>query len=265
MSGQTMNKLFCLTTVCLSLSSSFAFTPATKQELSTAVRLWRDNSAKASQTYGDISHWNVSKVTDMSGLFYRVDLTWNDTDLSAWDVSKVTNMNAMFMEAYLRKSNKLGKWDVSKVTVMSSMFAHCYSCNPDLSMWNVSSVTDMAGMFVHTTASHNLSKWDVSKVVHMNGMFDRAYGNFGDLAKWDVSNTKNFALMFLQVGPKGDLSTWNVSKDARVDGMFGSSNCEGEKQNLPWSMLVNAQVKSACWLQHEVSQDRMGSSPLALV
>jgi surface protein len=42
----------------------------------------------------DIGSWNVSKVTDMHGMFWNaVDF---NQDISGWDVSKVTNMKAMF-------------------------------------------------------------------------------------------------------------------------------------------------------------------------
>lgn len=269
MSSQTaMSKLLRLATLCSLLSLGSAFTPSTKVELSTAVTAYLANPTIANLTYGNIRHWNVSKVTDMSAMFY--DKLLYDADLSAWDVSKVTNMNSMFAEADGLDGRVLSKWDVSRVTDMGSMFAHCYGCSPDLSMWNVSSVTDMGMMFVHTAGSYNnLGKWDVSKVVDMYGMFNKAYGSFGDLAKWDVSNVKSFLDMFSQVGPKGDLSNWNVSVDAKVDGMFNSFPCQPIKQYLPWNVLVNGQVECACFGDHcqghKVLQDSTGNSPRILV
>merc|ERR1711907_778600 len=153
---------------------------------------------------------------------------------------------------------------------MGYMFGHCYGCSPDLSMWNVSSVTNMKQMFIHTAGDYNnLGKWDVSKVVDMSGMFYQAYGSFGDLAKWDVSNVESFETMFFQAGPKGDLSNWNVSVDATVNGMFEYFPCQGIKQYLPWNVLVNGQVKCACFGQHcqghKLLQDSTGSSPRVLV
>lgn len=41
------------------------------------------------QRYGNISDWDTSSVTDMSGLFQ--DTTFN-SDISKWDTSKVTTM-----------------------------------------------------------------------------------------------------------------------------------------------------------------------------
>jgi surface protein len=42
---------------------------------------------------GDISKWDVSKVTDMSSMF---EFSNFNGDISAWDVSKVTDMKFIF-------------------------------------------------------------------------------------------------------------------------------------------------------------------------
>ena len=46
---------------------------------------------------GDISQWDVSKVTDMSGMFLYASNF--DGDISKWDVSSVTTMSHMFNSA----------------------------------------------------------------------------------------------------------------------------------------------------------------------
>ena len=43
----------------------------------------------------DISTWNVSSVTDMSGMF-EIASAFNQ-DIGSWNVSNVTNMNRCFM------------------------------------------------------------------------------------------------------------------------------------------------------------------------
>ena len=48
----------------------------------------------ALSTYGHISAWDVSLITDMSYLFSN-KITFND-NISNWDVSNVTNMSNMF-------------------------------------------------------------------------------------------------------------------------------------------------------------------------
>jgi hypothetical protein len=63
-----------------------------------AVNVWRntDNIRHEARehTYGHISDWDTSKVTNMHGLFCRSPLfncSFN-CDLSAWDVSQVTDV-----------------------------------------------------------------------------------------------------------------------------------------------------------------------------
>ena len=64
----------------------------------TALNLWFDNQAEANATYGHISDWNTSAVTNMSEAFK--DRTTFNEDISGWDTSSVTNMEKMFYKAF---------------------------------------------------------------------------------------------------------------------------------------------------------------------
>jgi len=66
----------------------------TKAELQTAVQAYNTNPDTATVTYGSIAGWDVSRITDMSYLFYA--LTNFNADISSWDTSNVTNMGVMF-------------------------------------------------------------------------------------------------------------------------------------------------------------------------
>jgi len=74
----------------------YAQTPITDANIQTAVDLWISDVSTATTTYGNISDWDVSQVTDMSQLFK--DTSFND-DISNWDVSSVTTMENMFQNA----------------------------------------------------------------------------------------------------------------------------------------------------------------------
>ena len=65
--------------------------------LKEAVKEWLDNPASAKTKYGHISNWDVSKVTNMKGMFSDKD-SFNQ-DISKWDVSNVTDMSYMFSYA----------------------------------------------------------------------------------------------------------------------------------------------------------------------
>ena len=58
-----------------------------------------------------------------------------DEDLSKWNVSRVTNMAGMFAESAFNRP--IGDWDVSNVLDMSYMF-YKTPFDYDLSKWNVS-------------------------------------------------------------------------------------------------------------------------------
>merc|ERR1711959_37386 len=66
---------------------------------------------------GDLSKWDVSKVTGMISMFYYSKF---NGDLSKWDVSKVTNMETMFSQS--KFNGDLSKWDVSRVDNHIYMF-----------------------------------------------------------------------------------------------------------------------------------------------
>ena len=68
-----------------------------------AVSAWLEDETSARQTYGDISVWDTSEVTDMTSLFCAHNDCTNKNkkseaasfngNLSAWDVGKVSTMS----------------------------------------------------------------------------------------------------------------------------------------------------------------------------
>merc|ERR1711988_1509872 len=91
----------------------------------------------ASSFNGDLSSWDVSKVTDMSWMFSGAS-SFNG-DLSSWDVSQVTKMDNMFMSAS-NFNGDLRSWDVSKVTDMGKMF--CESGFQRKMQWDCTGLVD---------------------------------------------------------------------------------------------------------------------------
>ena len=62
--------------------------------LKTAVQAYNTDPAAATAAYGLIANWDVSAITDMSGLFDHLDNF--DADISNWKTSSVTTMQGMF-------------------------------------------------------------------------------------------------------------------------------------------------------------------------
>ena len=151
----------------------------TFDELHDSIDL-NDLQLKIFYMYGHSNFWDVSKIEDMSCMFYK---SYFNGDISKWDVSNVTDMHAMFNNSRFSK---------------------------DISNWDVSSVTNMSFMFRFSVFNNDLSKWNVSKVVNMDCMFADSLFN-GDISKWNVSNVREMEFMFGQSCFDGDISNWNIS------------------------------------------------------
>ena len=144
--------------------------------LNTAVAEWFSNATTAEGTYGHISTWDTSQVTDFSSLFKSDSLAAGNEanfneDLSHWDVSRVTDMRHMFYHApYFNQG--IGDWDVSRVTDMTYMFYGCSVFNQDIGDWDTSAVASMGGLFREASSfNQDISTWNVSSVTYMTAMF----------------------------------------------------------------------------------------------
>ena len=189
------------------------------EHLKLAVNCWLNNKDFAQETWGHISGWDVSEVTNMRGMFNGAS-SFNE-DISGWDVSKVTDMRGMFNDAS-SFNQPLNKWVVSKVTDMFGIFNNASSFNEDISGWDVSEVTEMRAMFYGAIAfNKDISEWDVSEVTDMRAMFNKASSFNQPLNKWDVSKVTDIRAMFSGASSfNQDISEWNVGSVTNMIGMF---------------------------------------------
>jgi surface protein len=146
---------------------------------------------------GEIGSWDVSSVTNMSGMFE--DAKEFNQNIGSWDVSSVTNMSGMF-EGSAKFDQNIGSWDVSSVTNMSDMFLEAAKFNQDLGSWNTSSATTFRQMLKRATDfNQDIGSWNTSNVTDMSQMFAFA-SNFDQyIGAWDTSsitNSSNMGLMF---------------------------------------------------------------------
>jgi len=135
----------------------------------TAAALWFSDRAAAIRTYGHISTWETSGVTDMSSLFFEAS-SFNE-DIGAWDISGVNTTRGMFAGAYAFNQD-IGNWAVDNVMNMEGMFASAYAFNQDLSGWAVHSVTSMGGIFSAAYAFDQDLGWCVDGDVRLYYAFD---------------------------------------------------------------------------------------------
>jgi len=104
---------------------------------------WVTKYAAILATYGDISTWDTSRVTNMAQLFgyynpyagTNFDNYWSlsfNGNLSRWNTSLVTSMKGIFDGASAFNGD-LSKWTASRVASMDSMFFYAETFNGNIS------------------------------------------------------------------------------------------------------------------------------------
>ena len=92
----------------------------TDENIQDAVAMWLTNASAASQTYGQISEWDTSRVTEFSNLFAftngkgRARRLFND-DISKWNTASVSSMLSLFFDSPAF-NQPIGRWNVARVS-----------------------------------------------------------------------------------------------------------------------------------------------------
>jgi len=169
----------CASTSC-GVAQGICDYPMTDSIIRTAVEAWLSDAAAAEATYGHISTWETSGVTDMSYLFCGIPESSLDDcnsaaasfneDIGAWDTSGVTSMFYMFREA-TSFNQDIGDWAVHSVMDMSNMFNGASAFNQDISDWAVDSVKTMSYIFKGASAFNQDLGWCVDDDVNLGYAF----------------------------------------------------------------------------------------------
>ena len=157
-------------------------------KLRRAVRAWLDDAAAAEATYGHISAWDTSGVTDLHCLFaaakesgcwyYNAEAASFDEHLEEWDVSHVDTMWNMFNGAARRGNRPRGRAFLGNATIRHERAANCdfragaASFDRYLGDWDVSNVKDMNGMFAGASAFDQDLGWCVDEDAELSAAFD---------------------------------------------------------------------------------------------
>ena len=95
-----------------------------------AAYLWVSNQSAALASFGHLSLWDTSRVSNMDCLFSPSNPFFSGHDIFSYSLN-----------------GNVSSWNTSRVTTMSRMFQFASSFSGDLSSWNTSLVTSMYGMF----------------------------------------------------------------------------------------------------------------------
>jgi surface protein len=190
-------------------------------------------------TYGNISGWNTSCITNMEGVFIGSDF---NQDISGWDTGAVTIMAELFEGAFAF-NQPIGGWDTSQVTDMSYMF-YGTPFNQPLDNWDTGSVTNMRGLFSDSAFNQDISGWDTGAVTIMAELFEGAFAFNQPIGSWDTSQVTDISYMFyddLNVSMvfDQDLSAWNISQVAAASSMFDGYYFKNNLSIANYNALLN--------------------------
>ena len=153
----------CALLVLLLLDGAAAFTPSRRNELLAARDAWLSDASAATATYGHISTWNTSEISDMSGVFCGGDAHYSSYGINEWN--SACNPLAQYF------NDDISAWDTSGCTNAQYMFYKAYAFNQDIGSWDMSSCTTMEGMFMRASAFAQSLCWDLSGVENTADMF----------------------------------------------------------------------------------------------
>ena len=137
----------------------------------------------------------TSNVTNLGDMFNDSAVT--SLDLSTWDTSSVTDMSGMFQDTDTLTNIVLGgSFSSSNVEDFSNFLNGSGVSGLDFADLNTSSAADMSNMLSNMTdqEAFDLSSFDTSNVTSMESMLENL-GNVTDIdiSGWDTSSVSNFS------------------------------------------------------------------------
>ena len=197
------------------------------------IKLWLDPTDKTAYYYAETEkvHLNTnSRNMFLSGYSEQKIKNILELDLSNFDTSQVTDMSGMFYGKPNLATLNLSNFDTSKVINMGSMFSSMFNLTTlNLSSFNTANVTDMSAMFagLPNLATLDLSRFDTSNVTDMRGMFYEASNlSVLDLSNFNTSKVTNMEAMFYNMVSLTllDLSSFNTPEVTKMSNMFSLSD-----------------------------------------
>lgn len=206
-------------TMDFSGSSAFTISSALPTRFTSLAGMFANSTAAS---YTGLDTWNVSSVTDMTGIF-KGAVNFNQ-NLSAWNTASVTTLQDAF-NGCAKYNQPMGTWKTTNCRTMKNMFYGCSVFNQDLSTWDTIRVTDFSQMFMNAIAFNgNVSKWNTQSGNNFTSMFENATAFNIDISKWVMTGAQYLKRMFANAAAfNANLATWDVSGVTDFSGMLSGA------------------------------------------
>lgn len=190
-----------------------------------------------------LKNWDVSKVTDITGMLQANYGLTSLEGLENWDTQNIKNMKTAFAyEDKLTSLKPLKNWNTSSVENLSTTFANLTSLESleGLENWDTSNVKIMKYTFLvspnqvpdgHTSHLKDISavkNWNTSNVEDMLAIFQHAVSleSLDALSNWDTSKVPDFRSFCSNCKALTDASAlyhFNTSSATTFAGMLGNA------------------------------------------
>ena len=211
---------------------------------SSGILIVNDNCTSLQKTFknssfnGDIGNWNVSSVTDASGMFEGSQAFQGK--INGWNWAALKNASSMFKNSTYKQY--VGPWfsgAAKSLEDASNMFEGVsFSGNPiDRIDWDMSTVKSTKEMFKNSDFSGGsyVNNWFVSPNVleDTSGMFEGCTKFNRPIGSWDVSSVTDASRMFKNSIFNQGISNWKLTSAENLEEMF-LDNTAFNKNINPW-------------------------------
>ena len=168
--------------------------------------------------YSVLSEAEFSSLENMSGMFkYNYTIGPSHDFLKGWNVSKVKDMSEMFYNSDISDLSYFDSWDFSSVESISGMFCRCQIENLkeffDHPMPKLKDIS-MAFNSNKLTSIEQLADLDVEKFDNIAGIFGNNSGikDLSPVAGWNLSGKKSLYGMFSNIeAPLNPVANWDTA------------------------------------------------------
>jgi surface protein len=187
--------------------------------------MFQDNGGFNNSGSSDINNWRPISCSNFSSMFYNAPAF--NQPIGSWPIS-ASNISMGYMFAFASSFNQyIGSWDVSNVTSMTNMFNNADAFNQNIGAWNVEKVTNMSSMFngnrdFNNSGSSDINNWRPISCSNFSSMFQSATAFNQPIGNWPLSASNiNMSSMFQSATAfNQDIGAWDTSNVLLMNGMF---------------------------------------------